>query len=176
MRRVVSLLLLLAVAVLGLGAAAHAVPKDRSWATVNVCDTDGKRNTVGIRAGIPGNGTTQRMYIRFQLQLYRPSKRRYESLEPPSTWVDAGSARFRSAQRGFDFSAIEDPPAGRWFKLRGLVRFEWRELRAVKGSTRKREVVVRRTRRVTRGGFEGVAGGRPPGRSDAVCVIPAPRA
>jgi hypothetical protein len=172
MRRVGSFLLLVAVAVLGSGAAARAVPKDRTWATVNVCDVDGKRNTVGIRAGMPGNGTSQRMYIRFQLQLYRPSKRRYESLEPPSTWVDAGSARFRSAQRGFSFSGIEDPPADGRYMMRGLVRFQWRERRPVeKGSKRTREVVVKRARRITRGGFEGVKGGKPDGRSDAICVI-----
>lgn len=156
------------------GDVAHAVPKDRSWATVNVCDTDGKRNAIGIRAGIPGNGTRQRMYIRFQVQWYRPALRRYTSTGPPSTWVDAGSARFRSAQRGFDFLGIDDPPAGRRYKLRGLVRFQWRELRAVEGAKRKREVVVRRARRITRGGFEEVQGGRPPGRSDAVCVVEGP--
>jgi hypothetical protein len=97
------------------------------------------------------------------------------SLEPPSTWVDAGSARFRTAQRGFDFSDIADPPAGERYKLRGLVRFEWRESRPVeKGSKRMREVVVKRARRFTRGGLEGVAGGRPEGRSDAVCVVEGP--
>jgi hypothetical protein len=174
MRRVLFAALLAAVAVLLSSDTAVAVPTKVPWATVNVCDTAGKRNTVGIRAGIPGNGTAQRMYIRFQVQWYRPSRRRYESLDPPSTWVDAGSARFRSAQRGFSFSAIDDPPAGERFKLRGLVRFQWRERRSVEGSKRTREVVVKRARRITRGGFKGVKGGDPPGRSDAVCVIDAP--
>lgn len=173
MRRAAFPILLLSVAALAVAAPAHAVPKDRPWATVNACDTDGKRNTIGIRAGIPGNGTRQRMYIRFEVQWYRPSLGRYVSVGPPSTWVEAGSARFRSAQRGFDFSQIEDPPAGKRYKLRGLVRFQWRELRAVEGSKREREAVVRRARRITRGGLEGVKGGRPPGRSDAVCVVEA---
>jgi hypothetical protein len=169
-------------ALLALGAAgllvpvgvAGAVPKDRPWATVNVCDTDGRKNDVGIRAGMPGNGTEQRMYMRFQLQWYRPSKRRYEDTGTPSTWVSAGSARFRAAQRGFDFLDIADPPAGGRYRLRGEVSFEWRELRAVKGSKRKREVAVKRATRLTRGGLRGVKGGRPPGRSDAVCVIEEP--
>ncbi len=174
MRRVPFALLLAVVAVLAPSGVASAVPKTKPWATVNVCDTARKSNSVGIRAGMPGNGTTQRMYIRFQVQWYRPSKRRYESIGPPSTWVEAGSARFRTAQRGFTFSDIDDPAEGKRYKLRGLVRFEWRELRAVEGRKRKREVVVKRAKRITRGGLEGVKGGRPPGRSDAVCVVEGP--
>lgn len=152
---------LLTIALLALPAAASAVPKDRTWSTVNVCDVDGKRNTVGFRAGMPGNGTRQRMYMRFVLQWYDAAKRRYVSLAPPSKWVDAGSARFRAAQRGFDFLDIEDPPAGTRFKFRGLVRFEWR----------RGERVVKRGKRITRRGYRGVKGGRPRGRSDAVCVV-----
>lgn len=174
MRWIPFAVLLATVALLVSGAEAQAVPAKVPWATINVCDTAGKRNTVGIRAGMPGNGVrTQRMYMRFVLQWYRPAAGRYVSIDPPSTWVEAGSARFRSAQRGFDFSRIEDPPAGQRFKLRGLVRFEWRELRRVEGSERRREVVVKRARRVTRGGLRGVEGGKPPGRSDAVCLVDA---
>jgi hypothetical protein len=146
---------------LALASPVAAVPKDRTWATINVCDVTGKRNAVGIRAGMPGNGTRQRMYMRFVLQWYDPAKGRYVSLSPPSTWVDAGSARFRSAQRGFDFLDIDDPPVGQRYKFRGLVRFQWR----------RGERVVKRGQRVTRGGYRGVKGGRPPGRSDAVCVV-----
>lgn len=177
MRRVPFTLLLIAAAVLVPSGAAVAVPKDHPWATINVCDTAKERNAVGIRAGIPGNGTTQRMYLRFQLQWYRPSRQRYEDTGPPSTWIGAGSARFRLAQRGFTFSKIADPPAGRRYKLRGEVSFEWRELRPLRrGSTRKREVVVKRAKRITRGGLDGVAGGTPKGRSDAVCVVEGPSA
>ena len=175
MRRVPFALLLTAVAALAPSGVAGAVPKDHPWATINVCNTAKKRNSVGVRAGMPGNGTTQRMYMRFQLQWYRPAKQRYEDLGVPSTWVSAGSARFRAAQRGFTFSGIADPPAGGRYKLRGEVSFQWRELRPVrKGSKRKREVVVKRAVRITRGGLDGVAGGRPKGRSDAVCMVDGP--
>jgi len=167
--------LLIAVALLVSSADASAVPKKSPWATVNVCDTAKKLNSVGVRAGMPGNGTTQRMYMRFQLQWYRPAKRRYEDLGAPSTWVSAGSARFAAAQRGFTFGGIADPPAGGRYKLRGEVSFEWRELKPVKkGSKRKREVVVKRATRITRGGLKGVVGGKPPGRSDAVCLVDGP--
>lgn len=177
MRWVPFAVLLAAVAVLVSSAEAKAVPKKAPWATVNVCDTAKKANAVGLRAGMPGNGTKQRMYMRFQLQWYRPAKRRYEDLGAPSTWLSAGSARFAAAQRGFTFGGIADPPAGGRYKLRGEVSFEWRELQPVKkGSKRKREVVVRRATRTTRGGLKGVAGGKPRGRSDAVCVVEGPPA
>lgn len=178
MRRISPALLVVVAVLSPLAAAAQAAPAKKTakrlWATVNVCDVEGKSNSVGLRANMPGNGTGQRMYMRFQLQWYRPAKGRYVSIEPPSTWVSAGSAKFRSAQRGFDFLKIDDPPEGQRYKFRGLVRFQWRELREKKGSKRKREVVVKRARRITRGGLKGVKGGRPPGRSDAVCVVEGP--
>ena len=161
-----------AVALLVAPSAASAVPKDRTWATINVCDTAGKSNTIGVRAGMPGSAKADRMYMQFTLQYYSRAERRYLSLSPPSTWVDAGSANFRFVQRGFDFLKIADPAAGTRFKYRALVRFQWRERRRVGG--RKREVVVRRAKRVTRGGLKRVPGGRPRGRSDAVCVVEGP--
>lgn len=166
------LALSIAAALLALPAAASAVPKDRTWATINVCDTAGKSNSIGVRAGMPGSTKADRMYMQFTLQYYAAKERRYLSLAPPSTWVDAGSANFRFAQRGFDFLKIADPAAGTRFKYRALVRFEWRETRKVGG--RKREVVVKRGKRVTRGGLKGVPGGKPKGRSDAVCVVEGP--
>jgi hypothetical protein len=172
MRRVPLALLLVAGAALVPSGVARAVPKKVVWATVNVCDTAGKRNSVGIRAGMPGNGTDQRMYMRFQLQWYRARERRYVDTGTPSGWVSAGPARFRAAQRGFTFAGIADPPAGERFRLRGEVSFEWRELRPLReGATRRREVVVKQARRFTRGGLRGVVGGRPPGRSDGVCLV-----
>jgi hypothetical protein len=164
--------LIVAAALLALPATANAYPKDRTWATINVCDTDGEQNSIGIRAGMPGSAKADRMYMQFTLQYYDAKKGRYLSLSPPSTWVSAGSANFRFAQRGFDFLKIADPPEGVRFKYRALVRFEWRDVRRVGG--RRREVVVRSVKRVTRGGLRGVPGGEPPGRSDAVCVIEGP--
>jgi hypothetical protein len=169
-----SCLLLIAIAGLCAAPAAHAVPKDRAWATVNVCDGRGEANTVGIRAGMPGNGTRQRMYMRFVLQWLDPDAGRFVSTDPPSTWVPAGSARFHAAQRGFDFLDIDDPPLGESYRFRGLVRFQWRERRRIAGTKREREIVVKRARRITRGGLRGVKGGRPAGRSDAVCVVEGP--
>ena len=175
MRWIPFAILLAVFALLVSSAEAGAVPKKVPWATVNVCDTAKKRNSVGVRAGMPGNGTEQRMYMRFQLQWYRARERRYVDIGAPSTWVSAGSARFRAAQRGFTFAGIVDPEAGARFKLRGEVVFQWRRLRPRrKGAERRREVVVKRARRFTRGGLRGVVGGRPPGRSDGVCIVEGP--
>ncbi|NLT05276.1 MAG: hypothetical protein GXY03_03095 [Solirubrobacterales bacterium] len=178
MRRPSLVALLAVTAVLVPATGASAVPKDRPWATINVCDTSKKRNAVGIRAGIPGNGRRQRMYMRFQLQWFDTAKRRYVDIGPPSTWIRAGSARrLKLAQRGFTFGGIEDPPAGARFKFRGHVSFQWRALRKVRrgaGRGRVREVVVRRAARVTRGRLRGVRGGKPPRRSDAACVVEGP--
>jgi hypothetical protein len=177
MRRVPLALLLAAAAALVPSGVAGAVPKKTPWATVNVCDTAGKRNSMGIRAGMPGNGTRQRMFMRFQLQWYRADRKRYVDTGAPSAWIAAGSARFRAAQRGFTFAGIADPPAGARFRLRGKVTFHWRALRPVrKGAKRKRAVVVKRARRFTRGGLQGVVGGKPPGRSTAVCLVEGPPA
>jgi hypothetical protein len=161
--------LIVSAGLLALPAAVSAYPKDRTWATINVCDTAGEQNSIGIRAGMPGSAKADRMYMQFTLQYYDRAKGRYLSLSPPSTWVSAGSANFRFAQRGFDFLKIADPSEGVRFKYRARVRFEWRERRREGG--RVRETVVRRAKRVTRGGLKGVPGGEPPGRSDAVCVI-----
>jgi hypothetical protein len=178
MRRVPFAVLLVAAAALVPSGVAGAVPAKRPWATINVCDTERKRNAVGIRAGMPGNGTRQRMYMRFQLQWYRADRKRYVDTGAPSTWVRAGSARFRTAQRGFTFAGIADPPESERFRLRGEVTFQWRARRPAKrGSPRRmREVVVKRARRFTRGGLKGVRGGKPPGRSTAVCVVEGPPA
>ena len=144
-------------------ATAEAGSKDL-WATVNVCDTPGARNIIGIRASMPGNGTVQRMYMRFEAQWYSARRNRFVPTGSSSRWVSAGSARYKSSQAGFSFQ-FADPPAGAAFLMRGKVSYQWRARRG------KGTVVVRRASRLTRGGIRGVAGGDPAGRSDARCLI-----
>lgn len=156
---------------------AQAAPRPDKllWATINVCETKGSPNVVGIRGSMPGNGTRQRMYMRFEVQFYNQIKRRYIRAGAPSRWVSAGSARFVSGQEGYSFN-FEDPPAAARFKMRGMVRYEWREAPA-KGKASKREKVVKRAMKITKAGYEGVEGGKPSGHSEAVCLIdsePAP--
>ena len=56
---------------------------------------------------------------------------------------------------------IRPPAGGGAFVLRGVATFEWR-----RGDT-----VLRRERRLTRGGRPGTAGADPPGHSAATCTI-----
>lgn len=158
------------VAVASAAGAQSPAPKKLLWATVNICSVDAAPNTFGIRASMPGNGTRQRMYMRFFAQAYSAKRQRYVSTDARSPWIRAGSARFVSRQAGYSFD-FPDPPVGTRFKLRGLVRFQWRELRAGEEGKARRWVVVKRRERITRGGRSGVKGGDPPGRSDAICLI-----
>ena len=132
------------------------------WATVNVCDPPSARNVIGVRAAMPGNGTSQVMYMHFSAEWYSRSKKRWLATGSSSPWLRAGSARYRSMQRGYSFQ-FGDPPKGTTFLMRGVVRYQRRSRRTGK--------VVKRRTRVTRGGLRGVVGGTPTGKSDARCRI-----
>lgn len=120
---------------------------------------------------MPGNGRKQRMYMRFEVEWFDAEEGRYVLIGSHSPWIHAGSARFVSQQAGYNFG-FENPAAGSRFKFRGLVRYQWRAFRpAEKGVTRAHWEVVKRAARLTRGGLKGVPGGKPKGRSDAVCVV-----
>lgn len=134
------------------------------WATVNQCDSAAAPDTVGVRASMPGNGTRQRLYMRFEAQWFDARRNRFVASGSSSRWIRVGSARFRSTQSGFSFQ-FGPPPLGTEFTMRGLVNFEWR------GRRGGRQVVIRRESRVTRAGIDGVEGGDPPGSSAATCVI-----
>lgn len=152
-----------ALAALSAPAAAARQP-DLLWATINVCDTAAAPDTVGVRASMPGNGTRQRLYMRFEAQWFDGAQDRFVASGASSRWVRVGSARHRSTQGGFSF-AFAPPAAGTEFVMRGLVSYEWR------GRRKGRSVVVRRATRYTREGISGVEGGDPAGYSAAVCAI-----
>jgi hypothetical protein len=113
---------------------------------------------------MPGNGTAQRMYMRFEAQWYSQTRGRYVPTGSSSRWIYVGSAGYRAAQAGFSFE-FDRPPSGASFLMRGKVDFMWRIRRG------KRSVTVRRRSRITQGGMPNVKGGDPAGRSEAVCVI-----
>ena len=164
MRRPTALSALLLALVFPVPAGAAKGDAKYLWATVNSCDTAAAPDTVGVRASIPGNGTRQKLYMRFEAQWFDRRTNRFVASGSSSRWIHVGSARFRSTQSGFSF-AFGQPPAGTEFTLRGLVNFEWR------GRRKGRGVVVRRETRITRAGIAGVEGGDPPGTSVASCVI-----
>ena len=105
------------------GAVAAAGP----WATVNVCDTAGHPDGIGIRAGMPGNGSAgDRMLVRLRVQ-YRARSGRWRPAgeQADSGWLDLGSARARMREVGRTFT-IRPPAGGGAFVLRGVATFEWR--------------------------------------------------
>lgn len=158
MRRLLPIAVLLTLVVPG---SAGAASKEL-WATVNVCDPPSARNVIGIRASMPGNGTQQRMFMHFSAEWYDSAKKRWIPTGSASPWVRVGSARYVSTQAGYSFQ-FADPPPGTRFTMRGMVRYQWRARRSGR--------VLRRAMRVTKGGFKGVVGAIPAGRSDAGCVI-----
>jgi hypothetical protein len=147
------------------------------WATVNTCDTFESPDAMGIRASMPGNGTRQRMYMRFTAQWYSGSRDAW--LDVPngrSPWVYAGSARSRSRQAGWTFD-FQTPSYGHAYVLRGWVEYQWRSVRREKRVAHKRPAkrsayrVARRRTLLTSTGVKDVRGGDPKGTSKAMCAV-----
>ena len=162
----VSLLLALVLA-LAIPASADARRASHLWSTVNVCDTDKSPDAIGIRARMPGNGTRQRMWMRFRTQFYSQEEYSWQYVKTGgrSKWVELGSALFAFKETGFEFTF--DPPAtGSTFLLRGVVEFQWRS----KGGR-----VIRRTRKFTEAGHR-TRGADPANFSAARCRIEGPPA
>ncbi|HWI70587.1 MAG TPA: hypothetical protein VNT55_01430 [Baekduia sp.] len=147
-------------------AAGDAPTVDKSpllWATINICDTTKHPDTIGIRASMPGSGNPkERMYMRFQVQYYRVSTKKWANLDATvdSGFRSVGSAKYRRRESGWNFS-LTPPPAGQTYRLRGIVSFEWRIGKKVVRSAQKR----------TRSGHGGTDGADPKGASAAECVI-----
>jgi hypothetical protein len=150
---------------------AEAARKKLLWATVNACDTIAHPNAIGLRASMPGNGTRQRMYVRFTAQYKDTATGKWKRVPGVgrSSWVKLGSARVRARQAGWTFT-IGQPPAGASFTLRGRVDFRWKA-RHKRRHAPDRWVVVKHRHRFTRGGLTGVDGGDPPGASQASCTV-----
>jgi hypothetical protein len=149
-----------------------ATPK--VWATVNVCDTAGAPNSMGVRAGMPGSTSRERTFMRFRAEYWNPSIQEWAPVEKRgvSPWVYAGPARYERRQAGWTFE-FAPPPAGKTFTMRSVVEFQWRErlrLHAPKRSG-SHSRVVRSVTRVTETGIRGVQGGDPAGTSKAMCLI-----
>jgi hypothetical protein len=157
----------LLMAVLAPGASARRADSifhnKRLWATVNVCDTVGHPDSIGIRGSIPGSGDkAELMFMRFQVQVFDQADAHWHNLaDADSGFVEVGSARYKSRQSGNTFT-ITPPRAGADpYLLRGAVTFEWRE----DGE------VVRRARKSTAAAHPNTAGSDPAGFTAATCSI-----
>jgi hypothetical protein len=106
-------------------ATASATPE--LWATVNICDTANAPDSMGVRASMPGNGTSQRMYMRFTAEYWSRSREAWAPVAGSgvSPWVFAGSAEYARRQAGWTFQ-FAPPPPGVTFTMRANVEFEWR--------------------------------------------------
>jgi hypothetical protein len=142
---------------------AFALREALLWATINVCDTVGHPDGVGLRGSMPGSGDRRdTMWMRLQLQ-YMGGDGRWRGIggsgDSGFLALGRGDARVRQAGRTF---TVTPPGEGRpAFALRGLVTFEWRRDKTVR----------RRARRATQGGRPGTPGADPPGFSAATCSV-----
>lgn len=153
------------------GSAFAAKPADPAlWATVNICDTAAHPDTMGVRASMPGNGTSERLWIRVHAQFRDDATNVYSDLgaSARSPWRVLGSARFTRREGGYSFH-FAPPPEGRVYTLRARVEYEWRARRRRNGALKT--VVVRRATRFTTAGHPGAAGGDPKGFSAAACQL-----
>jgi hypothetical protein len=156
---VATVLILLAAAP---GAAAQRVKDSPDlWATVNVCDTEARPNTIGIRGSMPGLGRRASLHMRFRVQYLARADGKWHNIAKgaDSRWVRLGRSKDRVLESGWSFEF--EPPAGGSHTLRGAVVFQWR----VRGRT------VRTVRELTEGGHRSTAGADPPGFSAATCRI-----
>jgi hypothetical protein len=131
------------------------------WATVNVCDTVGHPDGVGVRAWMPGRRRADVLLeLRIRLQFRRAGE--WVAVRgADSGWILAGSGGERSAEAGQTFT-VTPPRARRAYVLRGRVHFRWR---ATDGT------VLRRAIRVTHGGHPGTMGAEPDTFSAGTCTV-----
>jgi hypothetical protein len=153
------LLLVCALLVLVPAAASAQGTKDL-WATVNVCDTAAKPNTIGIRGSMPGLKRRATLRMRFRVQYLAPDGRWLAvRRNADSRWRKVGLRSGGRIESGWSFEFA--PPRSGDVVLRGVVNFQWR-----RGSK-----VVRSARRITEGGHISTVGADPPGFSAGTCRV-----
>ena len=147
------------------------------WATVNICDTSGSPNALGIRTSVPGNGSGERIWARYTAQWWSGAAQEWKTVEGSGVtdWVYVGQADMSARQSGWTFRFVQ-PPTGATYVMRGVVEFQWRdEVQAARRARRARRAqrasVVRERTLLTETGMKGVQGGDPPGTSKAMCLI-----
>jgi hypothetical protein len=147
------------------GAPAGIAAVPAPWATVNVCDTTGHPDGIGIRGWMPGTGDKRdELFMRLQLQFLRRSDNTWRALggSGDSGFLDAGNGATKSGRQAGRTFTLSPPRAGQpAFVLRGVVTYEWR----------RDGVVSRRARRLTTLGHPGTPGADPDDYSAATCSI-----
>ena len=95
------------------GAAAEQLTS--TWANVNICSS----SQLGARAQLAGDGSGDRMRVRFTAEWLSPSGWVPIGGRATSPWQDAGSADFTWGQAGWTF-ALEVPQTGETYQLRAV--------------------------------------------------------
>ena len=152
-------------------------PNRPLWATVNICDTAGSPNALGVRISVPGNGSNERIWARYTAQWWSSAAQEWKTVggSGVTDWVYVGNADMSARQAGWTFRFVQ-PPSGTTYVMRGVVEFEWRDevgsaRRARKAHRAQRVAVVRQRTLLTETGMHGVQGGDPAGTSKAMCLI-----
>jgi hypothetical protein len=74
---------------------------------------------VGARAQLPGDGSSDRMAVRFTAQWLSPDGWVPVAGQATSPWIDAGSAAFTWQQAGWNFAMVS-PESGEAYQMRAV--------------------------------------------------------
>ena len=99
--------------------AADAEQLTASWAKVNLCNA----GELGARAQLAGDGSGDKMQVRFTAEWLSPDGWAPLAGESTSPWQDAGSAEFTWGQAGWTF-ALTVPQNGTSYQLRAVAEMK----------------------------------------------------
>jgi hypothetical protein len=89
-----------------------------TWANVNICSP----TQLGARAQLAGDGSSDRMQVRFTAQWLSPGGWLPLGGQATSPWQDAGSAAFTWGQAGWTYNL--SVPAGETYQLRAVAEMQ----------------------------------------------------
>jgi hypothetical protein len=154
--------IVLAAVILALSAPAVAradpPPATDLWATVNLCDTVKRPDTIGVRASMPGLPKGARLLMRFRVQ-FKADKGWHDVKGANSGWRRVGTGHGAPVESGWTF-AFAHPASP--VTLRGMVLLRWRPRDG--GPVRQVEVA-------TAAGHRSSAGADPADYSAATCAL-----
>ena len=90
-----------------------------TWANVNICSP----TQLGARAQLAGDGSSDRMRVRFTAQWQSPGGWLPLGGQATSPWQDAGTAEFTWGQAGWTF-ALNVPQTGESYQLRAVAEMQ----------------------------------------------------
>ena len=90
-----------------------------TWVKVNICNG----TQLGVRAQLAGDGSSDRMKVRFTAEWLSPGGWKPLSGNPTTRWLDAGSAEFTWGQAGWTYDLMV-PDTGKAYQLRAAVEMK----------------------------------------------------